>query len=119
MIAVPAPQKLLVSWPGGASIRYKFDKARRISDRIREVLAAARELVDRLGGYREPAAWESAARRERATTEAEPLRGVLASMLAAGMSYGEAVQALAGVGKVSSARKPFPLAQVGKTLPAC
>ena len=37
-------------------------------------------------------------------------------MLAAGMSYREAAQALVGVGKVSSARKPLSLAQVGKTL---
>jgi DNA invertase Pin-like site-specific DNA recombinase len=91
-------------------------EARRISERTREALQAAKERGVRLGGYREAAARQSAARRERATAEAESLRGVLAPMVAAGMSYRAMAQALAGVGKVSSTGKPLAPAQVGRIL---
>jgi DNA invertase Pin-like site-specific DNA recombinase len=91
-------------------------EARRISERTREALAAAKERGVKLGGYREAAARQSAARRERATAEAEPLRGVLAPMVEAGMSYRAMAQALAGVGKVSSTGKPLAPSQVGRIL---
>lgn len=68
------------------------------------------------GGYREGAAKESAARRIQAVADAETLRGVLAPMVAAGMSYRAMSQALAGAGKVSSAGKPLAPAQVGRIL---
>ena len=70
----------------------------------------------KLGVYREGAAKESAARRSQAVAEAEQLRGVLAPMVSAGMSYRAMAKALAGACKVSSTGKPLAPAQVGRIL---
>ena len=91
-------------------------EARRISERTREALAAAKARGVKLGGYREGAARQSSARREQATAEAEALRGVLTPMVAAGMSYRAMAKALAGVGRLSSTGKPLAPAQVGRIL---
>jgi hypothetical protein len=50
-----------------------------------------------LGGYRKGAARQSSTRREQETAEADPLRDVLALMVAAGMSYRVMVQTFAGI----------------------
>jgi hypothetical protein len=70
-------------------------EARRISERTREALAAAKARSVKLGSYREGAARQSAARRSQAVAEAEQLRGVLPPMVAAGMSDRAMAQALA------------------------
>jgi DNA invertase Pin-like site-specific DNA recombinase len=91
-------------------------EARRISERTREALAAAKARSVKLGSYREGAARQSAARRSQAVAEAEQLRGVLPPMVAAGMSDRAMAQALGGVGKVSGTGRPLAPAQVVRIL---
>ena len=55
-------------------------------------------------------------RRPKAIAEAEGLCGVLMPMLHAVLSYGALADALASVGKLSSAGRPLPPAQIGRIL---
>ena len=91
-------------------------EARRISERTKEALAAAKARGVCLGGYREGAAQKASERKQKAIAEAEGLRGVLEPMVRAGLSYRAMADALAGVGKLSSTGRPLAPAQIGRIL---
>ena len=73
-------------------------EARRISERTREALAAARARGVKLGGLRPGTITRNDAARDRATAESEKLRPVLAPMHARGESLRTMARALAGLG---------------------
>ena len=91
-------------------------EARRISERTKEALAAAKARGGRLGGYRSGAAKQSFVRKQKADAEAEDLRGVLEPMVSAVLSYRAMAAALAGVDKLSSTGRPLAPAQIGRIL---
>jgi DNA invertase Pin-like site-specific DNA recombinase len=91
-------------------------EARRISERTKEALAAAKARGVRLGGYRQGAAERASERKQKAITEAEGLRGVLEPMVRAGLSYRAMADALACVGKLSKSGRPLAPAQIGRIL---
>lgn len=73
-------------------------EARRISERTREALAAARARGVKLGGLRAGTITRNDAARDRATAESERLRPVLEPMAARGESLRAMAAALAGLG---------------------
>ena len=89
-------------------------EARRISERTKEALAAAKARGVRLGGYRPGAAQKASERKRKAVAEAEDLRGVLEPMVHSGLSYRAMAEALAGAGKLSITGKPLAPAQIGR-----
>ena len=91
-------------------------EARRISERTKEALAAAKAQGVSLGGYRQGAAERASERQQKAIAEAEGLRGVLEPMVRAGLSYRAMANALAGVGRLSSTGRPLASAQIGRIL---
>ena len=91
-------------------------EARRISERTKEALAAAKARGVRLGGYRPGAAKKSDERKQKAVAEAEELRGVIEPMVVAGLTYRSMAKAQAGVGKLSSTGMPLAPAQIGRIL---
>lgn len=74
-------------------------ESRRISERTRDALAAAKARGVRLGGLRPGTIKTNDAAKARAQTEAEKLRGVLEPMVKAGMPLRAIADALAGAGK--------------------
>ena len=91
-------------------------EARRISERTKEALAAAKTRGVRLGGYRLGAAIKASERKQKAIAEAEGLRGVLEPMVRAGLSYRAMANALANVGKLSRTGRRLAPAQIGRIL---
>jgi DNA invertase Pin-like site-specific DNA recombinase len=91
-------------------------EARRISERTREALAAAKARGVQLGGTRPGTLRENAAAKARAAGEAEKLRAVLAPMVAAGMPLRAMGQALAGAGTVTRTGAPLGPSQVARIL---
>ena len=73
-------------------------EARRISERTREALAAAKARGVQLGGLRPGTITRNDAARDRATAESERLRPVLEPMAARGESLRAMAEALAGLG---------------------
>ena len=91
-------------------------EACRISERIKEALAAAKARGIRLGGYRQGSAERASERKQKTIADAEGLRGVLEPMVRAGLSYRAIADALAGVGKLSSTEKPLAPTLIGRIL---
>ena len=73
-------------------------EAERIGERTREALAAAKARGVKLGGRREEAVKASRARKGEAVERAEKLRGVIAPMVADGMSQRAIAEALNAAG---------------------
>ena len=76
-------------------------ESRRISERTKDAMAAAKARGSRFGGVNSGTIRENQAARDRATAEAEKLRGVLAPMVSEGLSLRQMAQALAGAGKTT------------------
>lgn len=91
-------------------------EGRRISERTREALAAAKARGVALGGNRPGTIRENAAAKARATADAERLRPVLAPMVAAGLSLRAMAQALAGAGTTTRTGAPLGPSQVARIL---
>jgi len=91
-------------------------EGRRISERTKEALAAAKARGVQLGGKRPGTIKENAAAKARATADAERLRPVLAPMVAAGLSLRAMAAALAGAGTVSRSGAALGPSQVARIL---
>jgi DNA invertase Pin-like site-specific DNA recombinase len=91
-------------------------ESRRIGERTREALAAAKERGVKLGGIRANTITRNDAAKVKAAAEAEQLRGVLAPMAAAGMSLAVTAQALAGAGRKTRNGNPLSPTQVSRIL---
>ena len=76
-------------------------ESRRISERTKEALLAAKARGVKLGGLRPNTAMKNAEAKAKAQTEAEKLRGVMESMVCAGMTLRAMGEALAGAGKTT------------------
>ncbi len=91
-------------------------ESRRISERTKDALAAAKARGVKLGGVRPGTLKENQAAKERASIEAEKLRGVVAPMVAAGMSLRAMSEALAGVGKTTKAGNRLSPSQMSRLI---
>jgi DNA invertase Pin-like site-specific DNA recombinase len=87
-------------------------ESRRISERTRDALAAAKARGVKLGGLRPGTITNNDAAKERAITGAEKLRETLAPMVAAGYSLRRIAQALAGADALTT-RTGKPLSASG------
>ena len=91
-------------------------EGRRISERTKEALAAAKARGVQLGGKRPGTIKENAAAKARAIADAERLRPVLAPMVAAGLSLRAMAAALAGAGTVARSGAALGPSQVARIL---
>lgn len=91
-------------------------ESRRISERTRDALAAAKARGVKLGGLRPGTLRHNTAAKERAQGEAEKLRGVLRPMAEAGLSLRDMAAALEGAGKTTKTGNRLSPAQVKRLL---
>jgi len=82
-------------------------ESRRIAERTREALAAAKSRGVKLGGLRANTATRNDAARQRALAGSELLRPVLVALQAQGSSLREMSAALAAAGTVTSKGQPL------------
>jgi len=87
-------------------------EGRRISERTREALAAAKARGVKLGGLRPGTIRENAAAAAKATAAAEALRPLLVPMVAAGYSLRRMSEALAAAGTVTAKGNPVSASTV-------
>jgi DNA invertase Pin-like site-specific DNA recombinase len=91
-------------------------EGRRIAERTKEALAAAKARGVKLGGTRPGTLRENAASKAAAAGRSEALRAVLAPMAAAGMSLRQMAEALYGAGTRTAAGQPLSPTQVRRHL---
>jgi DNA invertase Pin-like site-specific DNA recombinase len=91
-------------------------EGRRISERTREALAAAKTRGVKLGGLRAGTAKANTGRRDQAQAQAERLRPLLTALQAQGLSLRAMAEALAGAGTVGTKGQPLAAVQVGRLL---
>jgi DNA invertase Pin-like site-specific DNA recombinase len=91
-------------------------ESRRISERTRDALAAAKARGVKLGGLRPGTLTRNDAAKDRATAEAEALRPVLTGMVASGLSLRKIGEALAAAGTKTRNGKPFSASGVKNLL---
>ena len=82
-------------------------EGRRISERTREALAAAKARGVQLGGLRPNTITRNDAAKDRATADAEAMRPLLEPMAAQGYSLRRMAEALAAAGKVTRNGRPL------------
>jgi DNA invertase Pin-like site-specific DNA recombinase len=91
-------------------------ESRRISERTRDALAAAKARGVKLGGLRPGTITRNDAAKERAAADAEDLRPLLAPMVASGYSLRKISEALAKAGKGTRSGSPLSASGVRNLL---
>ena len=110
--ATTAAGRLLLGLMGSIA---EFE-ARRISERTRDALAAAKARGVKLGGLRPNTLKRNDQARDRATASAEQLRPILAPLAAAGLSLRAMAQALAAAGHTGRTGEPLSPSQIRRQL---
>ncbi len=91
-------------------------EGRRISERTKEALAAAKARGRKLGGIRKNTITRNDAARSRAVEDAKSLRPILEPMVEAGYSLRQIANALAAAGYTNKKSKPLAAVQVSRLL---
>jgi DNA invertase Pin-like site-specific DNA recombinase len=91
-------------------------EARRISERTKEALAAAKQRGVKLGGVRPGTIKSNEAAKAKADGEAELLRPILEAMVAKGATLREMASALAGAGRTTRSGQTLSATQVKRLL---
>ncbi len=91
-------------------------EGRRISERTKEALAAAKARGVKLGGIRDNTITRNLAAQSKATADAETLRPLLVPMIAAGYSLRQMSEALAAAGRTNRKNEPMAAVQVARLI---